>query len=67
LMVTEGNEVAEVARGAAALVLGRESFFDASTRTRHHFVEVKGKADATTFLVSVHECTRTSAASWPTC
>ena len=58
--VTEGGEVAEVVRGAvrgatAPRVLGSESFFDASTGTRHHFVDVQGQAEAMLFLVSVHE------------
>ena len=54
--VTEGNEVAEVVRGAAApCVLGSESFFDAGTGTRHHFVDVQGEAEAMLFLVSVRE------------
>ncbi|KAG2553982.1 hypothetical protein PVAP13_9KG633200 [Panicum virgatum] len=54
--VTEGGEVAEVVRGAAApRVLGSESFFDASTGTRHHFVDVQGQAEAMLFLVSVRE------------
>ncbi|KAG2542673.1 hypothetical protein PVAP13_9NG653900 [Panicum virgatum] len=54
--LTEGNEVAEVVRGAAApCVLGSESFFDAGTGTRHHFVDVQGEAEAMLFLVSVRE------------
>ena len=54
--VTEGGEVAEVVRGAAApRVLGSESFFDAGTSTRHHFVDVQGEAEAMMFLVSVRE------------
>jgi hypothetical protein len=57
--VTERNEVAEVARGcgggAAPRVLDSESFFDAGTGTRRHFVDVQGKAEAMLFLVSVRE------------
>lgn len=53
--VTEGNEVAEVARGGAARVLESESFLDAGTGTRHHFVDVQGEAEAMLFLVSVRE------------
>ena len=58
--VTERNEVAEVARGgggAAPRVLDGESFFGAGTGTgtRHHFVDVQGKAEAMLFLVSVRE------------
>ncbi|RCV32096.1 hypothetical protein SETIT_6G230500v2 [Setaria italica] len=53
--VTEGNEVAEVARGGGARVLGSESFLDAATGTRRHFVDVQGKAEAMLFLVSVDE------------
>nr|TKW11515.1 hypothetical protein SEVIR_6G237122v2 [Setaria viridis] len=53
--VTEGNEVAEVARGGGARVLGCESFLDAATGTRRHFVDVQGKAEAMLFLVSVDE------------
>ncbi|CAD6245104.1 unnamed protein product [Miscanthus lutarioriparius] len=55
--VTEGNDVAQAARGgaAAARVLGSESFFDAATCTRRHFVDVQGKAEAMLFLVSVRE------------
>ena len=41
-------------RGAAAPhVLGSESFFDAGTGTRHHFVDVQGEAEAMLFLVSM--------------
>ncbi|RLM61092.1 hypothetical protein C2845_PM14G19760 [Panicum miliaceum] len=53
--VTEGNEVAEVARGGAARVLRSESFLDAGTGTRRHFVDVQGEAEAMLFLVSVRE------------
>ncbi|PUZ52493.1 hypothetical protein GQ55_6G274500 [Panicum hallii var. hallii] len=53
--VTEGNEVAEVARGGAARVLHSESFLDAGTGTRRHFVDVQGEAEAMLFLVSVRE------------
>ncbi|CAL5013843.1 unnamed protein product [Urochloa decumbens] len=53
--VTEGNEVAEVVGGGAARVLGSESFLDATTGTRHHFVDVHGEAEAMLFLVSVNE------------
>ena len=53
--VTEGNEVAEVARGGAVRVLESESFLDAGTGTRHHFVDVQGEAEAMLFLVSVRE------------
>ncbi|OEL37502.1 hypothetical protein BAE44_0001480 [Dichanthelium oligosanthes] len=54
--VTDGNEVAEVARGGgAARVLGSESFFDEATGTRQHFVDVQGEAEAMLFLVSVRE------------
>ena len=44
-------------RGAArrARALGSESYLDASTGTRHHFVDVQGKAEAMLFLVSVRE------------
>ncbi|CAO2162545.1 unnamed protein product [Urochloa humidicola] len=51
--VTEGNEVAEVVRRGAARVLGSESFFDAATGLRHHFVDVQGKAEVMLFFVSV--------------
>ena len=41
-------------RGAAVPhVLGSESFFDAGTGTRHHFIDVQGEAEAMLFLVSV--------------
>ncbi|CAO2202750.1 unnamed protein product [Urochloa humidicola] len=54
--VTEGNEVAEVVgRGGTARVLGSESFFDAGTGLRRHFVDVEGKAEAMLFFVSVNE------------
>jgi len=55
--VTERNEVAEVSRGggAAPRVLESESFFDAGTGTRRHFVDVQGQAEAMVFLVSVRE------------
>ncbi|CAO2211684.1 unnamed protein product [Urochloa humidicola] len=53
--VTEGNEVAEVVVGGAARVLGSESFLDADTGTRHHFVDVQAEAEAMLFLVSVNE------------
>ncbi|PAN36501.1 hypothetical protein PAHAL_6G288400 [Panicum hallii] len=55
--VTEGNEVAEVARGGAARALHSESFLDAGagTGTRRHFVDVQGEAEAMLFLVSVRE------------
>jgi hypothetical protein len=43
--VTEGNEVALVTRGGATRALGSESYLDASTGTRHHFVDVQGKAE----------------------
>jgi hypothetical protein len=42
--VTKGNEV-----------LSSESYFDADTCTRHHFVDVQGKAEAMLFFVSVRE------------
>jgi len=32
-----------------------QSYLDASTGTRHHFVDVQGKAEAMLFLVSVRE------------
>ena len=52
--VTEGGEVAKVAGGdAAPRALGSESFFDAGTGTRHHFVDVQGEAEAMLFLVFV--------------
>ncbi|OEL33442.1 hypothetical protein BAE44_0005539 [Dichanthelium oligosanthes] len=53
--VTDGNEVAQVARGGAVRVLGSDSFFDEATGTRQHFVDVQGKAEAMLFLVSVRE------------
>ncbi|CAO2207449.1 unnamed protein product [Urochloa humidicola] len=53
--VTEGKEVAEVVVGGAARVLGSESFLDADTGTRHHFVDVQAEAEAMLFLVSVNE------------
>ncbi|CAO2202749.1 unnamed protein product [Urochloa humidicola] len=54
--VTDGNEVAEVVRGGgAARVLASESFFDAGTGLRRHFVDVEGKAEAMLFYVSVNE------------
>ncbi|CAO2179877.1 unnamed protein product [Urochloa humidicola] len=54
--VTEGNEVAEVVRGGgAARVLDSESFFDAGTGLRRHFVDVQGKTEAMLFYVSVNE------------
>jgi len=54
--VTEGNEVAEVARGGAVRVLESESFLDVGIGgTRHHFVDVQGEAEAMLFLVSVRE------------
>ncbi|CAO2184493.1 unnamed protein product [Urochloa humidicola] len=54
--VTDGNEVAEVVRGdGAARVLASESFFDAGTGLRRHFVDVEGKAEAMLFFVSVNE------------
>ena len=60
--VTEGNEVAEVARGGAARVLESESFLDAGTGTRHHFVDVRGRPRP---CCSWCPCARTSAASSP--
>jgi hypothetical protein len=59
-MVTERNEVAEVARGggvAVPRVLDGESFFDAGTGTglQRHFVDVQGKVEAMVFLVSVRK------------
>ena len=48
-------QVAGRGGGGAARALGSESFFDASTCTRHHFVDVEGKAEAMLFLVSVRE------------
>jgi hypothetical protein len=36
-------------------VLGSESFLDAATGTRRHFVDVQGKGEAMLFLVSVDE------------
>ena len=39
---------------AAPHMLGSESFFDAGTGMRHHFVDVQGEAEAMLFLVSVH-------------
>ncbi|CAN6196047.1 unnamed protein product [Urochloa humidicola] len=55
--VTEGNEVAEVVvgGGGAARVLDSESFFDAATGMRRHFVDVQGQAEAMLFFVSVNE------------
>ena len=53
--VTGGNEVALVTRGGATRALGSESYLDASTGTRHHFVDVQGKTEAMLFLVSVRE------------
>ncbi|ONM04686.1 hypothetical protein ZEAMMB73_Zm00001d032235 [Zea mays] len=53
--VTVGNEVAMVAMGGTARVLSSESYFDADTCTRHHFVDVQGKAEAMLFFVSVRE------------
>ncbi|TVU04655.1 hypothetical protein EJB05_47781, partial [Eragrostis curvula] len=53
--VTEGNDVAEVLDGGAVRVLGSESFFDASTGTREHFVDVQGRAEAMLLLMSVRE------------
>jgi hypothetical protein len=53
--VTEGNEVAQVAKGGGARVLRSESFLDEATNTRYHFVDVQGKAEAMLFLVSVDE------------
>ncbi|TVU04794.1 hypothetical protein EJB05_47929, partial [Eragrostis curvula] len=41
--VTEGNEVAEVLDGGAVRVLGSESFFDWTTGTQEHFVDVSWK------------------------
>ena len=53
--LTMGNEVALVTRGGATRALGSESYRDANTHTRHHFVDVQGKAEAMLFLVSVRE------------
>lgn len=53
--VTEGYEMAEVLEGGALRVLGSESFFDASTCTRKHFVDVPGKTEAMLLLMSVLE------------
>ncbi|CAL5013849.1 unnamed protein product [Urochloa decumbens] len=53
--VTEGNEVAEVVGGGAARVLGSESFLDAGTGLRRHFVDVQGGNEAMLFFVSVNE------------
>ncbi|ONM04685.1 hypothetical protein Zm00014a_001066 [Zea mays] len=54
--VTKGNEVARVTKGGEArVVLSSESYFDADTCTRHHFVDVQGKAEAMLFFVSVRE------------
>lgn len=52
---TEGNEVARVTKGGAARVLSSESYFDADTCTRHHFVDVQEKTEAMLFFVSVRE------------
>ncbi|TVU04608.1 hypothetical protein EJB05_47728, partial [Eragrostis curvula] len=49
--ITEGNEVAEVLDGGAVRVLGSESFFDACTGTRQHFVDVQGTTEAMLLLV----------------
>ncbi|CAN6174430.1 unnamed protein product [Urochloa humidicola] len=54
--VTEGNEVAEVVGGGgAARVLDSESFFDAATGLRRHFVDVQGQTEAMLFFLSVNE------------
>ncbi|TVU04648.1 hypothetical protein EJB05_47774, partial [Eragrostis curvula] len=54
-VVTESNEVAEVLDGGAVRVLGSESFFDAGTGTREHFVDMQGTTEAMLLLMSVHE------------
>lgn len=56
--VTEGNEVAQVGKGGAVHALGGESFVDAGTGTRKHFVDVQGKTEAMLLLVSVDEAER---------
>jgi hypothetical protein len=53
--VTEGYEIAEVLECGALRVLGSESFFDATTGTRKHFVDVPGKTEAMLLLMSVLE------------
>ncbi|TVU04659.1 hypothetical protein EJB05_47789, partial [Eragrostis curvula] len=53
--VTKGDEVAEVLEGGMVRRLFSQRFFDASSGTRGHYLDVEGKTEDMLLLVSVSE------------